>query len=201
MEKKATNIHSIFDRLVSREEKEGLIKQKGVCFWLTGLSGSGKSTIAQGVERKLFEDGRMVQVLDGDNIRTGICNNLGFDPDDRVENIRRIAEVTKLFVNAGMITLNSFISPTLAIREKAQTIIGEADFHEIYISTDLAECERRDVKGLYKKARNGEIPNFTGIHQAYEAPENPAFVVDTVGNSIENSVDSLYNFISTHLAG
>lgn len=201
MEKKATNIHAIFDRLVDRKEKEKMLGQKGVCFWLTGLSGSGKSTIAQGVERKLFDDGRLVQVLDGDNIRTGICNNLTFSSEDRQENIRRIGEVTKLFVNAGVITLNSFISPTIAVRQMAKEIVGADDFHEIYISTDLEECERRDVKGLYKKARLGEIPNFTGIHQAYEAPTNAAFIVETKGKSIEESVDSLYNFILKHLKG
>lgn len=195
MEKKATNIHAIFDRLVSREEREKMLGQKSACFWMTGLSGSGKSTIAQGVERKLFEAGIFAQVLDGDNIRTGICNNLGFSDEERVENIRRIAELTKLYLNSGIVTLNSFISPTIEIREMAANIIGKGDFQEIYVNTPLEECERRDVKGLYKKARSGEIPNFTGIHQPYEAPKNPALEIETEGLSIAESVEKLSKFI------
>jgi len=195
MSEKGTNIHPIFDRLVGRDEREKFLKQKSHCFWLTGLSGSGKSTIAQGVERVLMDKGFFAQVLDGDNIRSGVCNNLSFSAEDRVENIRRISEVTKLYLNSGIITLNSFISPTIEIRANAAKIIGEEYFKEVYINTSLEECERRDVKGLYKKARAGEIKNFTGIDAPYEAPENPHFEVKTEAQSIEDSVEMLSTYI------
>ncbi|WP_235299234.1 adenylyl-sulfate kinase [Portibacter marinus] len=189
------NIHPIFDRIVSRSEKEQLLNQKAKVFWLTGLSGSGKSTIGEKVERLLFNEGYLVQIIDGDNIRSGICNNLGFSLDDRAENIRRIAEVSKLFVNCGIVCINSFVSPTKEIRQKAQQIIGEDDFYEVYISTSLAECESRDVKGLYAKARSGEIKNFTGIDSPYEIPHNPSLEIDTENYSVEESSLQLYTFI------
>ncbi|GLR18823.1 adenylyl-sulfate kinase [Portibacter lacus] len=189
------NIHPIFDRIVSRKEKEQFLNQKSGVFWLTGLSGSGKSTIAEKVERMLFNKGHLVQIVDGDNIRSGVCNNLGFSLEDREENIRRIAEVSKLMMNCGIICINSFVSPTEKIREKARGIIGPDDFHEIFISTTLEECENRDVKGLYAKARAGEIKNFTGIDSPYEIPRNPALVVETATKSVEESAQMLFEFI------
>lgn len=188
------NIHPIFDRILSREEKENLLKQKGMVIWMTGLSGSGKSTIAIGLEKKLFERGILTQVLDGDNVRTGINNNLGFSEEDRVENIRRIAEVSKLFLNCGIVCINCFVSPTIEIRAKAKKIIGN-DFMEVFINTPIEECEKRDVKGLYKKARAGEIKDFTGINAPFEAPTNPDIEIKTVGKTIDESVDELLNHI------
>ena len=187
----AENIHPIFDRLLQRSDREQRLGQQGKVLWLTGLSGSGKSTIAQHLERKLHNEGFFAQVLDGDNIRSGINNNLSFSPEDRAENIRRIAEIAKLYLNTGVITINSFISPTKAIRAKAAAIVGEMDFIEIFINTPLEICEARDVKGLYKKARKGEIKGFTGIDAPYEEPENPALNVKTANKSIEASVQEL----------
>lgn len=189
------NIHPIFDRLLQRTDREQRLGQRGKVLWLTGLSGSGKSTIAQHLERKLHNEGFFAQVLDGDNIRSGINNNLSFSPADRAENIRRIAEIAKLYLNSGVITLNSFISPTKAIRAKAANIVGEGDFIEIFINTPLEICEARDVKGLYKKARKGEIKGFTGIDAPYEAPENPALNVKTANKSIEESVQEIFEYI------
>ncbi len=189
------NIHPIFDKLLDREIREGFLKQRGKVLWLTGLSGSGKSTIAQHLESKLFQEGYFGQVLDGDNIRSGINNNLGFSIEDRKENIRRIAEIAKLYLNTGVITLNSFISPTIAIRDYAKSIVGADDFIEIYINAPLEVCEKRDVKGLYKKARNGEIKGFTGIDSPYEAPLQPALEIKTDELSIEEAVIRIYEFI------
>ena len=161
----------------------------------TGLSGSGKSTIAIALEREFQQRGLLCRILDGDNIRSGINNNLGFSAEDRVENIRRIAEVGKLFVDTGIITLAAFISPNNEIREMAAEIIGKEDFLEIYVSTPLEECERRDVKGLYAKARRGEIKNFTGISAPFEAPAHPALSLDTSKLSLKESVDQLLDLI------
>ncbi len=189
------NIYSIFNQLVQRGERERFLNQKASVFWLTGLSGSGKSTIAKGVERKLFEKGFMVQVLDGDNIRTGISNNLSFSIEDRQENIRRISEVAKLYTNSGIITLCSFISPTVSIRQIARKIIGDLDFHEVYINTPIDLCEERDVKGLYKKVRSGEIKGFTGIDSPYEEPKRAVLTIKTDSQKVEDSVEQLYNYI------
>ena len=189
------NIHSIFDQLVQRSERERFISQKSGVFWLTGLSGSGKSTIAKGVERKLFNAGFFVQVLDGDNIRTGISNNLTFSVEDRQENIRRIAEVAKLYVESGIVTLCSFISPTIEIRSQAKEIIGHKDFTEVYVETSLELCEERDVKGLYKKARKGLIKGFTGIDSPYEPPVNADMVIPTASQDVDESVDTLCHYI------
>ncbi|MCL4113214.1 UNVERIFIED_CONTAM: hypothetical protein GTU68_002864 [Idotea baltica] len=172
-----------------------MLNQKACCLWLTGLSGSGKTTIAQGLEKKMYTEGYLTQVLDGDNIRSGINNNLGFTIEDREENIRRIAEVTKLYINSGIITINCFVSPTNAIREKATNIIGEHDMLEVFVNTPLEVCEARDVKGLYKKARAGEIKNFTGIDSPFEAPENPAFELKTDNQTVEESVQTLFNYV------
>lgn len=189
------NIYPIFDRMLSRQDKEELLKQHSVMIWFTGLSGSGKSTIAIGLERELHKRGLLCRILDGDNIRSGINNNLGFTEADRIENIRRIAEVSKLFVDTGIITIAAFISPSNDIREMAANIIGKDDFLEVYVSTPIEECERRDVKGLYAKARRGEIKNFTGISAPFEAPAHPALTLDTSALSLEESVNKLLELI------
>ena len=189
------HIYPIFDRMLTRADKEELLKQHSVMIWFTGLSGSGKSTIAIALERELQKRGLLCRILDGDNIRSGINNNLGFSAEDRVENIRRIAEIGKLFVDTGIITLAAFISPNNDIREMAANIIGKEDFMEIYVSTPIEECERRDVKGLYAKARKGEIKNFTGISASFEAPEHPALSLDTSKLSVEESVNKLLDLI------
>ena len=195
MEVLENNIYPIFDRMLGREDKEALLGQRGVMVWFTGLSGSGKSTIAIALERELHKRGLLCRILDGDNIRSGINNNLGFSPEDRVENIRRIAEVGKLFVDTGVITIAAFISPNNELREMASAIIGKADFLEVYVSTPLAECERRDVKGLYAKARKGEIKEFTGVSAPFEAPERPDLSLDTSVLSVEQSVSRLLELI------
>ena len=189
------HIYPIFDRMLSRTDKETLLGQRGMMIWFTGLSGSGKSTIAIALERELHRRGLLCRILDGDNIRSGINNNLGFSPEDRIENIRRIAEVGRLFVDTGIITLAAFISPTNELRRMAARIIGEDDFFEVYVSTPLEECERRDVKGLYAKARRGEIKEFTGISAPFERPEHPALTLDTSRLSLEESVKQLLNLI------
>ena len=189
------HIYPIFDRMLSRTDKETLLGQRGMMIWFTGLSGSGKSTIAIALERELHRRGLLCRILDGDNIRSGINNNLGFSPEDRVENIRRIAEVGRLFVDTGIITLAAFISPTNELRRMAARIIGEDDFLEVYVSTPIEECERRDVKGLYAKARRGEIKEFTGISAPFEAPEHPALTLDTSRLSLEESVKELLDLI------
>lgn len=189
------NIYPIFDKMLNRTDKETLLGQRGVMLWFTGLSGSGKSTVAIALERELHRRGKLCRILDGDNIRTGINANLGFSAEDRRENIRRIAEVAKLFVDTGIITIAAFISPTEEMRQMAATIIGPEDFKEIFISTPLEECERRDVKGLYARARRGEIPNFTGISAPFEAPAHPALSLDTSQLSLEESVAQLLHLI------
>lgn len=194
MEEK-NNIYPIFDKMLGRSDKETLLGQRGIMIWFTGLSGSGKSTLAIALERELQQRGLLCRILDGDNIRSGINNNLGFSAEDRIENIRRIAEVGKLFVDTGIITLAAFISPNNAIREMAANIIGKEDFMEVYISTPIEECERRDVKGLYAKARRGEIKNFTGVSAPFEAPSHPDLSLDTSVLSVEESVNRLLSLI------
>lgn len=190
------NIYPIFDRMLTRADKEQLLGQRGMMIWFTGLSGSGKSTIAIALERELQRRRLLCRILDGDNIRSGINSNLGFSPEDRVENIRRIAEVGKLFVDTGIITLAAFISPTNELRRMAARIIGEQDFYEVYVSTPLEECERRDVKGLYAKARRGEIRDFTGISAPFEVPEHPALSLNTSQLTVEESVDRILKLIN-----
>lgn len=190
-----SHIYPIFDKMLSRTDKEQLLGQRGVMLWFTGLSGSGKSTVAIALERELHRRGRLCRLLDGDNIRAGINTNLGFSAEDRRENIRRIAEVAKLFVDTGIITIAAFISPTEEMRSMAAEIIGPEDFKEVYISTPIEECERRDVKGLYAKARRGEIPNFTGISAPFEAPKHPALSLDTSRLSLEESVAQLLRLL------
>ena len=189
------NIYPIFDRMQTRADKEQLLGQRGIMIWFTGLSGSGKSTIAIALERELSQRGLLCRILDGDNIRSGINNNLGFSAYDRRENIRRIAEVGKLFVDTGIITLAAFISPDNEMRGMASDIIGADSFLEVYVSTPLEECERRDVKGLYAKARRGEIKNFTGISAPFEAPMSPALDLDTSKLSLQESVERLLEMI------
>ncbi len=187
----ASNIHPIFERMESRHDKEQQLRQRGITVWFTGLSGSGKSTIAIALERRLTERGLFCRILDGDNIRFGINRDLGFSEADRTENIRRIAEVSKLFTQTGIITLAAFVSPTNALRAMARDIIGAEDFAEIYVATPLEECERRDVKGLYQKARRGEIRDFTGISAPFEAPENPTLRIDTTNRPVEEVTDEV----------
>lgn len=195
MTEQQNNIYPIYDRMLKREDKEKLLGQRGVMLWFTGLSGSGKSTVAIALEHALQDRGLLCRILDGDNIRSGINANLGFSAEDRRENIRRIAEVGKLFVDTGIITIAAFISPTEEIRQMAEHIIGRDDFKEIFVSTPLEVCEQRDVKGLYARARRGEIQNFTGISAPFEAPEHPALSLDTSKLSIEESVKKLLTLL------
>lgn len=186
---KIENIFPVFNKMVSRKDKEKLLNQYGQVFWFTGLSGSGKSTLALRIEQELYTSGYLTQLLDGDNIRTGLNNNLGFSEDDRTENIRRIAEISKLFAQCGIITLNCFVSPTIAMRQMAKNIIGKEFFHEIFVNAPINVCEERDVKGLYKKARNNEIKDFTGIHQPFEPSHKPFLEIQTDKLSIDESTD------------
>ena len=195
MSKQFKHIHPIFEDLMQRGEKENFLNQNAKVIWLTGLSGSGKSTIALSLENILFNKGYFVQVLDGDNIRMGISSNLGFSQEDRQENIRRISETAKLFLEAGIITICSFVSPTRKIREIPKNLLGEDDFIEIHVSASLDVCEKRDVKGLYKKARAGVIKDFTGISSPFEAPENPSFVANKSDKTIEETVREVAEFI------
>lgn len=185
------NIHPIHDSLINKQGKEELLKQKAITIWMTGLSGSGKSTIAKNLEKSLTNLGFITKVLDGDNVRIGICNNLDFSTQDRIENIRRISEVSKLFIDGGIITINSFISPTIEIRKMAKDIIGPECFFEILIDADLETCEKRDVKGLYAKARKGEIKDFTGISAPFEKPINADLVLDTNTLTVDQCVEKI----------
>lgn len=191
----AEHIHPIFDRLLTPADFEKRLGQRGVVLWFTGLSGSGKSTVAVQVERRLFEEGFLPKVLDGDNIRTGINNNLSFSEADRMENIRRIAEVSRLFIQSGIICINSFISPKRAMRELARQIVGPGQFIEVYINAPIAVCEERDVKGLYQKARQGLIKDFTGIDDVYEAPEAPEIEIHTDLVGVNEGVEQILDYL------
>lgn len=180
---------------VSKTDRENALAQKGVVLWYTGLSGSGKSTLAREVEKRLYLEGHHCYVLDGDNIRFGLNRNLGFSPEDRTENIRRIGEVAKLFTDAGIIVLTAFISPYRADREIARELVAEGEFIEIFVRCPVAECEKRDVKGLYKKARAGEIKDFTGISAPYEEPLKPELIVDTAELSLEDAADLVIDYL------
>ena len=180
---------------VSRTDREDRLGQRGCCIWLTGLSGSGKSTIAVSAEQALAEAGRLTYILDGDNIRQGLNSNVGFSPEDRTENIRRIGEVAKLFIDTGVIVFASFVSPYRADRDGVREIMGDGDFVECHVAASLETCEGRDVKGLYEKARAGEIPEFTGISAPYEAPEKPELVIDTNGQTVDESVQVLVDYL------
>jgi adenylylsulfate kinase len=195
MKNSQKNIHPVFHNIIKREDKEKRLNQKAKVVWFAGLSGAGKTTLAKRLEEELFARNYMVQILDGDNIRSGINNNLSFSETDRLENIRRIAEVSKLFLNCGIIAINSFISPTREIRHLAMEIIGKEDFIEVYINSPLSVCEKRDVKGLYAKARSGEIKDFTGIGSPFEIPVDADLEIRTDLLTIEESVQKLLEFI------
>lgn len=189
------NIHPIFDKILQREDKETQLKQHSIVIWMVGLSGSGKSTLAKALERDLHDRGFLTMLLDGDNLRTGINNNLGFSEADRKENIRRAAETSRLFASCGVITICSLISPTEEIRSMSKTIIGEQDYFELFIHCPIDVCEQRDVKGLYKKARAGEIKNFTGIDSPFEEPVHPNLEVRTDLNSLEDCLQQILSAI------
>lgn len=186
------NIFPIFGQTVARDEKEKLLDQRAMVFWFTGLSGSGKSTLAKGMERKLFHKGYMTKLLDGDNVRTGLNSDLDFTPASREENVRRVAEVAKLFLECGVITICSFISPTEKSRQLAKSIIGPENFYEIYVKCSLEICEKRDPKGLYRKVREGKLQNFTGVHIEYEEPVNPNFIIRTDNKTVRRSIRHCY---------
>ena len=193
-EQKATNI-TWHAGAITHEDRERLLNQKGIVIWYTGLSGSGKSTLAHAVEEKLFEGGHLSYVLDGDNIRHGLNKNLGFSPEDREENIRRIGEVSKLFADSGVIAMTAFISPYRADRDKARELVPEGRFVEVYVKVPLEVAESRDPKGLYKKARAGEIKEFTGIDAPYEEPIHAELVIDTSEHSLDESTDIVLNYL------
>jgi len=194
VEQKATHI-TWHGGHIGRREREQVLGQRGATIWLTGLSGSGKSTVAVAAEALLVRRGRLAYVLDGDNVRHGLNKNLGFSPEDRSENIRRIGEVAKLFTDCGVLVFTSFISPYRADRQQARDLFDAGDFLEVYVKADVATCEERDPKGLYKKARAGEIPEFTGISAPYEEPEKAELVLDTAGREVEESVGELIAFL------
>jgi len=193
-EQKATNI-TWHGGHIGRPEREAVLGQRGATVWLTGLSGSGKSTVAVAVEAELVKRGKLAYVLDGDNVRHGLNKNLGFSPADRTENIRRIAEVAKLFTDCGVLVFTSFISPYRADRAAARELFAPGDFVEVYVAADVSTCEGRDPKGLYKQARAGKIPEFTGISAPYEEPEAPELVLDTGKQTIAESVDALIAYL------
>ena len=195
MKESKGNLFPIFDEILQREDKEELLNQNSKVIWMTGLSGSGKTTIAKGVERYLHSQGILNQLLDGDNIRVGISSNLTFSLEDRAENIRRISEVSKLFLNCGLVTLNCFVSPTIKMRNIAKEIIGAENFIEVFINASVETCEERDVKGLYQRARKGEIKDFTGISAPFEAPKNPEIEINTAQLSIDESVQKVLDYI------
>jgi adenylylsulfate kinase len=192
----ATNV-TWHDGLVSREQRESLLNQKGVVIWLTGLSAAGKSTIATILEKKLHERRKLVYRLDGDNIRHGLNKNLGFSAEDRAENIRRIGEVAKLFADAGAIVVTAFISPYRADRDAVRTLLADGEFIEVHVDVSLAAAEARDPKGLYKKARAGQIKNFTGIDDPYEAPSDPELYIDTEQLSADASADAIIQHLES----
>jgi len=194
-EQKATNI-VWHQGAVTREDRELLNGHKGCTVWLTGLSGSGKSTIAVDLEKRLLERGVRAYILDGDNVRHGLNKNLGFSPEDRTENIRRIGEVAKLFTHAAVVTVTAFISPYRADRDQVRALMGEGDFVEVYVKCPIEVCEQRDVKGLYKKARAGEIKEFTGISAPYEAPEKAELTIDTSTQSVEASAKQILDYLA-----
>ncbi len=193
-EQKATNI-TWHKHKVSREEREKLLRQKGVILWFTGLSGCGKSTVANEVSHRLHQMGKLSYILDGDNIRHGLNKDLGFSPEDRAENIRRISEVANLFADAGIITITAFISPYRKDRDFCRKLAGDGRFIEIYVKASVETCEKRDPKGLYKKARAGEIKEFTGISAPYEEPLNPEIILDSDNLTIEEEVEKVMNYL------
>ncbi|MFT6747940.1 MAG: adenylylsulfate kinase [Glaciecola sp.] len=196
----SNNIFSIKDTLLQKADKEIMLGHKGVVLWMCGLSGSGKSTLARALENTLYEKGIQTKLLDGDNLRSGINGNLSFTNEDRIENIRRAAEIAKLFVENGEVVICSLISPTIEIREQAKAILGETDFREVYINASFEVCAQRDVKGLYKKAMAGEIKNFTGLDAPFEAPESPFLELNTGESSFESCHKELVNKVLKEIA-
>jgi len=194
-----SNLHPIADRLLTRADREAALGQKGQVVWLCGLSGSGKSTLAIALEKRLHQLGRHVYVLDGDNVRSGLNKGLGFSDEDRLENIRRIAEVSKLFADAGLVAVNSFITPKEDLRQMAREIVGSETLIEVYVKASFETCMKRDVKGLYAKAEKGLLPKFTGKDSGFEEPENSDLVIDTEAMSVEESLDVLVDFVSPRL--
>jgi adenylylsulfate kinase len=190
------NLHPISDRLLKQSDRESLVGQSAKVIWMCGLSGSGKSTLATALEKKLFSQKRLVYVLDGDNIRTGLNNGLSFSDEDRRENIRRIAEVSKLFVDAGVISINSFITPNADLRKMARETIGKENLIEVYVKASFETCMKRDVKGLYAKADKGLVPQFTGKDSGFEEPTDSDLVIDTEAQSVEESLELLFQFVS-----
>lgn len=182
---------------VTRDEREGILGQKGCVIWFTGLSGSGKSTISRRVEQKLLSEGVHAYCLDGDNVRHNLNKDLGFSPADRTENIRRIGAVAELFADGGIVTCTAFISPYRADRDAARALLPDGRFVEVHVNTSLEECEKRDPKGLYKKARSGEIPQFTGVSAPYEAPQSPELTIDTAGRSVDDCADDVITHLRT----
>ncbi|MBT7958200.1 MAG: adenylyl-sulfate kinase [Akkermansiaceae bacterium] len=193
------NIHPEFDHQLPRESKEKLLCQRGIVVWLYGMSGSGKSTIANAVEKVLHEQGRMTTILDGDNLRSGINKNLGFSDDDRRENIRRVSHMARVFAEQGIITFVSVITPRHELRDLARDTIGD-DYFEVFVKASYEACEQRDVKGLYAKAASGELKNFTGKDSAFEEPQSPDLLIETEGQSIENSVFILLEAIRSKIS-
>ncbi|MCR4290658.1 MAG: adenylyl-sulfate kinase [Candidatus Scalindua sp.] len=193
-EQKATNIKWHHGK-ITKEDRKKLLNQKGATIWLTGLSGSGKSTIAVELERALIENKHQAYILDGDNIRHGLNKNLGFSPEDRTENIRRIGEVAKLFTDANIITIAAFVSPYREDRQNVRKLLDNSEFIEIYVKCSLEVCETRDTKGLYKKARAGEVKDFTGISAPYEEPLRPEITIDSSKLSVEESTRSILNYL------
>lgn len=193
------DLHPVHDRLLSRSAKEMLLGQRACCVWLTGLSGSGKSTLAIALERSLHAQGRLAMVLDGDNLRTGLNQGLGFSDSERTENVRRAAEVAKLFVRNGTIVICAFVSPTRAIRELARTIIGAEDMVEVFVDAPLAVCEQRDVKGLYAKARSGAVGTFTGVSAPFEPPPAPQVHLRTAEHGAETSLRELLSALAPRI--
>lgn len=193
--KPTAHIYPHFEQMLSRSEREAKLGQRAHVFWLYGLSGSGKSTLAIALEKKLFAAGYFCQLLDGDNIRSGLNQDMGFTAEDRRENIRRIAEVAKLFAQAGIITLTSFITPLHELRVMARDIIGQEDFSDVYIRASFATCAERDPKGLYQKVKAGKVKHFTGKDSAFETPKDPALVIDTEQGTIDTNLEELFDFV------
>ncbi len=194
------NIHPTYGQLLGRKSKEALLKQRGVVIWLYGLSGSGKSTLANALERRLHDEGIFTQLLDGDNIRSGLNSNLSFSDDDRQENIRRVAEVAKLFATAGVVTIAAFICPRAELRVLARDIIGAEDFFEVYVECRFETCEQRDVKGLYAKAKAGEVKQFTGRDSVFEPGKSPDLILNTDELSESDAVQKLFDVARTCVA-
>jgi len=190
-----SDIHPIYDHMLSRAEREAKLRQRARVVWLYGLSGSGKSTLATALENRLFAEGFITTHLDGDNLRDGLNRGLGFSDADREENIRRVAEVSKLFVQSGVICLNSFITPRESLRQLARGIVGEANLLEIYVECSFETCRKRDVKGLYQRVEQGLVPNFTGKESAFEPPVRPHLVLNTESTPPEDSLETLYSFV------